>query len=130
MLRDAGGRCRDRRRASAVVAPARLPLALPIIVLWCLSPGARLRDGAAASAATATVLEPRPSGRRFARSRGKTWRFFDDLAGPADHWLIPDNIQENRRELVAHRTSPTNIGLQLLSTLAAYDFGYLTAARS
>src|SRR6185503_10060191 len=34
--------------------------------------------------------------------------------------------QENRREFVAHRTSPTNIGLQLLSTLAAYDFGYIT----
>ena len=48
-------------------------------------------------------------------------------SAPTDHWLIPDNLQENRRELVAHRTSPTNIGLQLLSTLAAYDFGYLTA---
>jgi hypothetical protein len=54
------------------------------------------------------------------------WRFFDDLVTPADHWLIPDNIQEDRRELIAHRTSPTNIGLQLLSTLAAYDFGYIT----
>ena len=39
---------------------------------------------------------------------------------------MPDNVQENRREFVAHRTSPTNIGLQLLSTLAAYDFGYIT----
>jgi hypothetical protein len=49
------------------------------------------------------------------------------LAGAEDHWLIPDNLQEDRRELVAHRTSPTNIGLQLLATLAAYDFGYLNA---
>ena len=56
----------------------------------------------------------------------KTWRFFDELVGPADHWLVPDNYQENRHELVAHRTSPTNIGLQLLSVLAAHDFGYLT----
>jgi len=42
--------------------------------------------------------------------------------------LIPDNYQEDRDELIAHRTSPTNIGLQLLSTLAAHDFGYLSTA--
>ena len=41
---------------------------------------------------------------------------------------MPDNYQENRREPIAHRTSPTNIGLQLLSTLAAYDFGYISFA--
>ena len=56
----------------------------------------------------------------------QTWRFFDELVGPADNWLIPDNVQENRRERIAHRTSPTNIGLQLLSTLVARDFGYVT----
>src|SRR6185503_18001185 len=52
--------------------------------------------------------------------------FFEDLLGPVDHWLVPDNYQEDREELVAHRTSPTNIGLQLIATLAAYDFGYLS----
>src|SRR5207247_7451549 len=41
-----------------------------------------------------------------------------------DHWLPPDNFQEDP-EILAHRTSPTNIGLLLLSTVAAYDFGYL-----
>ncbi len=58
----------------------------------------------------------------------RTWLFFEELFAPADHWLIPDNYQENRADLIAHRTSPTNIGLQLISTLAAYDFGYLSAA--
>ena len=43
-----------------------------------------------------------------------------------EHWLPPDNVQEHSRESVAARTSPTNIGMGLLSGLAAYDLGYLT----
>jgi cyclic beta-1,2-glucan synthetase len=57
----------------------------------------------------------------------KTWRFFDDLVSPATHWLPPDNTQLALRVEVAQRTSPTNIGLGLASTLAAFDLGYLTA---
>ena len=56
-----------------------------------------------------------------------TWRFFDDLVGPEDHWLPPDNTQLALRVEVAHRTSPTNIGLWLTSALAAHDFGFITA---
>src|SRR5262249_49582434 len=44
----------------------------------------------------------------------------------ADHWLPPDNFQQDPKGQVAHRTSPTNQGLYLLSTLAAHDFGYLS----
>ena len=57
----------------------------------------------------------------------KTWRYFETLAGPEDHWLPPDNLQEDRTPGVAHRTSPTNIGMGLLSTLAAHDLGLLPA---
>ena len=57
----------------------------------------------------------------------KTWRYFETLAGPDDHWLPPDNVQEERDPKVAHRTSPTNIGMGLLSTLAAHDLGLLPA---
>src|SRR5581483_10459683 len=53
-----------------------------------------------------------------------TGRFFQTYVGDEDHWLPPDNVQEEPL-VVAHRTSPTNIGLLLLSTLAAYDFGYI-----
>jgi cyclic beta-1,2-glucan synthetase len=42
-----------------------------------------------------------------------------------ENWLAPDNYQEDPKPLVAHRTSPTNLGLLLLSTCSAYDFGYL-----
>jgi cyclic beta-1,2-glucan synthetase len=55
----------------------------------------------------------------------RTWRFFETFVGETDHWLPPDNFQEDPFPVVAHRTSPTNIGLLLLSTVAARDFGYL-----
>jgi cyclic beta-1,2-glucan synthetase len=45
--------------------------------------------------------------------------------GDEDHWLPPDNFQEFPDGRVAHRTSPTNKGLLLLSTLAAHDLGYI-----
>ncbi|MCM3874850.1 MAG: carbohydrate-binding protein, partial [Thermoanaerobaculia bacterium] len=44
-----------------------------------------------------------------------------------DHGLPPDNLQEEPARVVAHRTSPTNIGMSLLSTLAAQDLGFLPA---
>jgi cyclic beta-1,2-glucan synthetase len=59
----------------------------------------------------------------------KTWAFFDQLVGPLDNWLPPDNLQEQPSQVVAHRTSPTNMGMALLSHLAAHDFGYLSAVR-
>ncbi len=49
--------------------------------------------------------------------------------GPDDHWLPPDNYQEYPVAMIAHRTSPTNIGLALLTNLAAYDFGYVSAGK-
>jgi cyclic beta-1,2-glucan synthetase len=55
----------------------------------------------------------------------KTWLYFDTLAGAEDHWLPPDNFQEERQPQVAHRTSPTNIGMGLLSILAAHDLGFI-----
>jgi cyclic beta-1,2-glucan synthetase len=56
----------------------------------------------------------------------ETWRFFDDLVGPENNWLPPDNSQLALRVEVAQRTSPTNIGLWLTAALSARDFGYLT----
>lgn len=110
--------------AVALLAPARLPLALPLVALWLVSPGIAYatglpltRDRQPLGAADRTAL------RKVAR---RTWRFFEDLVGPGDHWLVPDNYQEDRPQRVAHRTSPTNVGLQLLSTLAACDLGYLS----
>jgi cyclic beta-1,2-glucan synthetase len=110
----------------SLVAPSRLALALPLIALWAVSPALAYATG---RPLTRNGSELSTAGRsRFRRAARRMWRFFDDLARPEDHWLVPDNLQENRRERVAHRTSPTNIGLQLLATLAAYDFGYIPVA--
>lgn len=62
--------------------------------------------------------------RKLAR---KTWNFFATFVGPEDNWLPPDNYQEQPVAKVAHRTSPTNMGLSLLANLSAYDFGFITA---
>jgi len=64
--------------------------------------------------------------RRFAR---KIWAFFEEFVCLEDHWLPPDNVQIDPPNGVAHRTSPTNIGLALLANLSARDFGYLTLGK-
>lgn len=55
----------------------------------------------------------------------KTWRYFEDFAGKDENYLPPDNYQEDPFKGAAHRTSCTNIGLLLSSTLGARDMGYI-----
>ena len=110
----------------ALVAPERLLLAGPILILWFISPALVYLSGLPL-AHRDTALGPNQR-TRFREVARRTWRFFEELVGPADHWLVPDNYQEDRQDVIAHRTSPTNIGLQLLSTLAARDFGYISYA--
>ena len=65
------------------------------------------------------------------RTARKTWRYFETFVTADDGWLPPDNYQESGGEpRLARRTSPTNIGMGLLSTLAAHDLGYLTTDRA
>ncbi|MCP4960311.1 MAG: cellobiose phosphorylase [Actinomycetia bacterium] len=103
--------------------PAALPFAAPILALWLASPEVARR-----------ISRPTPVGREhlglddvaFLRDLARrTWLFFESFVGPDGHWLPPDNYQEDPNRVVAHRTSPTNIGMLLLSTLAAYDLGYI-----
>ncbi len=99
--------------------------ALPLLTLWLIAPliaYAISRSTAAKSYSLSTMEEA--CLRRIAR---RTWLFFEEFVGPEDHWLPPDHFQEDPLGLVAHRTSPTNIGLMLLSNLAAYKLGYIGA---
>ena len=59
----------------------------------------------------------------------KTWSFFETFVTAEENWLPPDNYQEQPVERIAHRTSPTNIGMALLSNLTAYDFGFITTTQ-
>jgi cyclic beta-1,2-glucan synthetase len=59
------------------------------------------------------------------RTARRTWRYFETFVTSADNLLPPDNFQDDPAPAVAHRTSPTNIGLYLLSVVCARDFGWI-----
>ena len=63
--------------------------------------------------------------RRLRQIARRTWHYFELFVGPESHWLPPDNFQETPDGGLARRTSPTNIGMGLLSTLAAHDLGFI-----
>ena len=103
-----------------------LPAAAPLLLLWLASPEITFRIGRPPrEQATPLATEDVPFLRALAR---RTWLYFETFAGPQDHWLPPDNYQSEPHEEIAHRTSPTNIGLMLLSTGVAWDLGYIGRA--
>ncbi len=112
--------------AALLIRPGALASAASILLLWLVAPAIvcwldrpLLRPRADLGG------EQRPFLRRIAR---RTWAYFDRFAGADDHWLAPDNFQQQPGPVLAHRTSPTNIGLGLLANLSAADFGYISAA--
>ncbi len=54
-----------------------------------------------------------------------TWRLFERVVDASSHHLPPDNLQTSPVDMVAQRTSPTNVGLYLLSAVCARQFGWL-----
>jgi len=104
--------------------PYALPVALPFAVLWAFAPVFALRISLPPRLTDIEPLAPSDAKdlRLIAR---RTWHFFESFVTAEDHWLPPDNFQEEPKAIVAHRTSPTNIGLYLLATVAARDFGWL-----
>ncbi len=108
-----------------LLQPAQLLLALPILVLWLVSPGI-------AWWISQPIESPPPdltAGQRIflRRTARQTWHFFETFVTAQENWLPPDNFQEVPAPVIASRTSPTNMGLALLANLAAWDFGYLAA---
>jgi cellobiose phosphorylase len=105
--------------------PIKALVAGPILLLWLVAPyitwlisrplkeqGARL------------TTDQRAFLFKLAR---KTWSFFEQFVVAEENWLPPDNFQEQPMEQIAHRTSPTNIGLSLLANVTAFGFGYLSS---
>jgi cyclic beta-1,2-glucan synthetase len=99
-------------------------LAGPFAALWIASPA--IARWASQSPLVAGRLPVSDADRRALRvSARRTWRFFETFVTPADNMLPPDNFQEAPVPVVAHRTSPTNIGVYLLSVASARDLGWL-----
>ncbi len=100
------------------------PLALPFAALWVASPAvARAISLAPAAAARLPMSDADASTLR--RTARRTWRFFETFVTSTENMLPPDNFQNSPTPAVAHRTSPTNLGLYLLSVVTARDFGWI-----
>jgi len=110
----------------AVARPRALLVALPILALWTVAPLIAFVLSRPVPRRRAAL---RPADREYLQGIArKTWRYFDTFITAEDHGLPPDNVQAGPELKVAHRTSPTNIGLGLLATLAAHDFGFIETA--
>ena len=98
-------------------------LSIPFLLLWVAAPAIawRISQRPLAAAKSELSAEQQRELRLIAR---RTWRYFETFVTAEDNHLPPDNFQEDPRAVIAHRTSPTNIGLYLLSIVAARDFGW------
>jgi len=104
--------------------PTKLGRFVPLAMIWFASPWVAYVVSLPIEHKMARLsLSEQQAARRWAR---KIWTFFEEFVCSEDHWLPPDNVQIDPAKGVAHRTSPTNIGLALLAYLAARDFGYIT----
>jgi len=98
--------------------------AVPFISLWCAAPAVAQWISRPPKSPDAEPL-PQADALSLRSISRRTWRYFENFVSAADSWLPPDNFQEDPKPVIAHRTSPTNIGLYLLSTIAAHDMGWL-----
>ena len=104
--------------------PGGLAFAVPFLALWWSAPivmrfiSLPPRQDPAEPLSAAQVTSMRVTARRI-------WLFFTTFVTDEDHALPPDNFQEDPQPVVAHRSSPTNFGLYLLSCIAARDFGWI-----
>ena len=107
--------------------PEKLIIAGPVLLLWIIAPFVTWWT----SKPLAKQVSVLTNGQNIflQKMARKTWSFFERFVEQEDNWLPPDNFQEQPVALVAHRTSPTNIGLSLLANISACDFGYITTGQ-
>jgi cyclic beta-1,2-glucan synthetase len=104
--------------------PAGIKTAAPFLLLWWLAPVVARALSLPPRLDRAESLQPRDSEQLRLIGR-RIWRFFTTFVTAEEHYLPPDNFQEDPQPVIAHRSSPTNFGLYLLSVVAARDFGWL-----
>lgn len=103
--------------------PSRLITFLPVAILWGFSPWFAYWISLPLKVEKDLSEENQAELRLWAR---KIWAFFEEYVTPEENWLPPDNVQIDPPKGIAHRTSPTNIGLAMLANRVARDGGYLT----
>ena len=103
---------------------ASWPLALIFAAAWASSPAVAFLISQRSEGARRLRLEPEAAD-RLRRVARQTWRYFETFVTPQENYLPPDNYQETPAGVIANRTSPTNIGLYLLSIVSARDFGWI-----
>ncbi|MFZ3129573.1 MAG: glucoamylase family protein, partial [Desulfosporosinus sp.] len=108
----------------AMYNPSNLKVTLPLSLFWFSGPFWAFWLSKPLSVKMPVVTNQEE--REFRLLASQIWNFFEDFVGPQDNWLPPDNLQVDPPKGIAHRTSPTNIGLLITSTIAARDFGFLT----
>ncbi|HEX9172252.1 MAG TPA: glucoamylase family protein [Telluria sp.] len=108
------------------INPYALFSAAPLLLVWFLSPALAWWVSLPTARHSAQLSDDQQVFlRKLAR---RTWSFFEAHLNAGDNWLPPDNMQEHPSPVIAHRTSPTNIGMALLANLSAWDFGYVGGA--
>ena len=100
-----------------------LLFSVPLVMLWLSSPW--LMAYASLPVGVAAAPPSRPEARYLRSVAFDTWRFFRDFLRAEYNYLMPDNLQVVPKEVVAERTSPTNISLSILSAQSAYDLGFI-----
>lgn len=108
---------------AVAVAPASWLLVLPFALLWAGAPALAFRISRAPPISRQLTMS-RAEAADLRLTARRTWRYFETFVTPSDNMLPPDNFQEEPKPVLARRTSPTNIGLYLLSAVAARDFGW------
>ena len=109
-----------------VNSPSGFWPAVPVLLLWLIAPEISVWSARPRYFRTQSLDE---TDRKFLTMVARrTWHFFETFVGPDDNWLPPDNHQDGQKVETAHRTSPTNIGMFLVSALAARDMGFITTS--
>ena len=104
---------------TAVLTPS--PTGLAAGIVWMLSPFVLAALGAPNAAGAAPLS--RAAQRELLGWAKATWQYFETFCTAEDHYLPPDNVQSQPPTGTAHRTSPTNMGLALVSALGVHALG-------
>ncbi len=111
---------------SSTVVIGILVATLPLGFVWVWSP--KLATALSAPAIPGELKLSESEREVIARYAKLHWKYFDTFVSERTNWLAPDNFQGTPEPLVAYRTSPTNMGLQLMSVISAADLGIITVS--